>query len=401
MSVTAPAQSVQAAQQRQNAITIAYYVTFIGLGMVTASLGPTLSGLAANTGSPLNAISWLFTMRALGYLLGSFLGGRLYDRYAGHPIIAGMLGLMLFTMLTIPLISSLWLLAAIVMLLGLGEGTMDVGINTLIVWLRRANVGPYMNALHFFFGIGTVIAPLVVARAIGLTGDITWAYWVLGGLLLPMIIWVARLPSPPAESEDDSTSGLGVNYLLTGMVAFFLFLYVGAESGYSGWIDKYALALGHATESTAAYWTSLFWFAFTLGRLLSLPLTVRVRPRVILWGGLFGQLICALLILFWPTSSSVLTVGIAGTGLSMAAIFPVMLTWAGRRMKITGFVTSWFFIGSSAGGMFFPWFIGQFFESSGPQVTMYTVLGSLLLGITVFALLMWYAGQPKQLSGNE
>ncbi len=394
MSTTASALTVGAAHQRQNAITFAYYATFIGLGMVTASLGPTLSGLAANTGSPLNAISWLFTMRALGYMLGSFIGGRLYDRYAGHPIIAAMLGLMLITMIAIPIVSSLWLLAAIILLLGVGEGTMDVGINTLIVWLRRANVGPYMNALHFFFGIGTVIAPLVVAQAIGLTGDITWAYWVLGGLLLPMIIWVARLPSPPAESAEEQTSGLKVNYLLTGLVAFFLFLYVGVEGSFSGWIDKYALALGHATELTAAYWTSLFWFAFTVGRLISIPITARVRPRVILWGGLFGELVCALLILFWPQSSTLLSIGVIGTGLSMAAIFPVMLTWAGRRMKITGFVTSWFFIGASAGGMFFPWFIGQFFESTGPRITMYTVLISLFLGISVFAVLMRYAGKP-------
>jgi MFS transporter, FHS family, Na+ dependent glucose transporter 1 len=385
----------QLARRRQTTISAAYYAAFIGLGLVTASLGPTLSGLAEHTGSALSTISWLFTMRALGYLLGSFLGGRLYDRLPGHPIVAAMFGLIIVTMVLTPMISIFWLLAFVILLLGVGEGTMDVGVNTLIVWLHRPNVGPAMNALHFFFGVGTVISPLIVAQAIGLSGDITWAYWVLALLLLPIVFWLARLPSPTPEEDEGTTGDTVTNYLLTGMVAFFLFLYVGMEGSFSGWIDKYALALGHATELTAAYWTSLFWFAFTFGRLLSIPVTARVRPRTLLAGGLIGGIVCVGAILIWPGSATVLSVGVFGAGVCMASIFPVTLTWAGRRMTITGFVTSWFFIGASAGGMFFPWLIGQLFESTGPRVTMFTILGSLLLGLAWFGILTFYAGNLK------
>jgi MFS transporter, FHS family, Na+ dependent glucose transporter 1 len=386
---------LSSAPARQNAITLAYYAAFIGLGMVTASLGPTLTGLAAQTGSPLNAISALFTFRALGYLLGSFVGGRLYDRYPGHPIIAGMLAVMMVTMLAAPVIPSLWLLAAVILVLGVGEGTLDVGVNTLIVWLRRPNVGPYMNALHFFFGVGTVIAPLIVAQAIWFTGGIAWAYWVIGLLLAPILVWLARLPSPTPEAERANPELGGVNYLLTGLVAFFLFLYVGIEGGFSGWIDKYALATGHATELTAAYWTSLFWFAFTFGRLVFIPVTARVRPRTLLTTKLIGGIVCVGVVLLWPASTVGLSIGVAGAGFCMAAIFPVMLTWAGRRMTITGFVTSWFFIGASAGGMFFPWFIGQLFESSGPRITMLTTLACLVLSLAMFGVLMVYSGKRR------
>lgn len=393
--MTTTATTIPAIPARQSAITVAYYAAFIGLGMVTASLGPTLTGLAAQTGSPLNAISALFTFRALGYLLGSFVGGRLYDRYPGHPILAGMLAVMMVTVLVTPVIPSLWLLGAVILVLGLGEGTLDVGINTLIVWLRRPTVGPYMNALHFFFGVGTVIAPLIVAQAIWFTGGIAWAYWVIGLLLAPTLVWLARLPSPTPEAERTNPELGRVNYLLTGMVAFFLFLYVGVEGGFSGWIDKYALATGHATELTAAYWTSLFWFAFTFGRLVFIPITAHVRPRTLLTAKLIGGIVCVGVVLLWPASTVGLSIGVAGAGFCMAAIFPVMLTWAGRRMTITGFVTSWFFIGASAGGMFFPWFIGQLFESNGPRITMLTTLASLLLSLAMFGVLMVYAGKRR------
>jgi fucose permease len=395
MTSTTTTISALAAHQQRTGITVGYYAAFIGLGMVTASLGPTLSGLAEQTNSPLSTISILFTLRALGYLVGSFLGGRLYDRYAGHPIVAGMLVVMLLTMLAIPMTSLLWLLSAIIFVLGLGEGTLDVGVNTMIVWLHRPNIGPAMNALHFFFGVGTVIAPLVVAWALGLTGGINWAYWLLGLLLLPILLWIARLPSPPPEADQAGEQVGEINYLLTGMVAFFLFLYVGVEGGFSGWIDKYAREMGHATELTAAYWTSLFWFAFTFGRLISIPITARVRPRTLLTVELLGGIFCVAAVLLWPASRTVLWIGVAGAGLFMSALFPVTLTWAGRRMTVTGFVTSWFFIGASLGGMFFPWFIGQLFESRGPSVTMLTTLACLLLGLAWFGVLMVYAGKPK------
>jgi len=65
--------------------TLGYYAAFIALGLVSASLGPTLPGLANNTGSQLSHISLLFVARSSGYLAGSLLGGRLYDRITGHP----------------------------------------------------------------------------------------------------------------------------------------------------------------------------------------------------------------------------------------------------------------------------------------------------------------------------
>ena len=68
--------------------TFTYYASFIALGMTTASLGPTLLGLATQTGSALNEVSILFTARSFGYLIGSFIGGRLYDRLPGHRTMA-------------------------------------------------------------------------------------------------------------------------------------------------------------------------------------------------------------------------------------------------------------------------------------------------------------------------
>jgi len=60
--------------------TIGYYLAFIAFGLTVAALGPNLLHLAENTQVTLKAISGLFTARSLGFLIGAFLGGRLFDR---------------------------------------------------------------------------------------------------------------------------------------------------------------------------------------------------------------------------------------------------------------------------------------------------------------------------------
>jgi FHS family Na+ dependent glucose MFS transporter 1 len=105
---TVSARPIPAAVSGKASKTIAYYAAFVALGLVVASLGPTLPGLAEHTRTRLSEISFLFTARSLGYLLGSLLGGRLYDRVPGHWVMVTVL-IMMAVMLTLaPLMSLLW-----------------------------------------------------------------------------------------------------------------------------------------------------------------------------------------------------------------------------------------------------------------------------------------------------
>ena len=351
-----------------------YYLAFIALGLTVASLGPTLPGLAAQTRSTLRDISFLFTARAFGYLLGSYAGGRGYDRFAGHPLMAAMLALMALTLALAPLMAWLPLLTFVLFVLGVGEGAIDVGGNTLLVWAQRARVGPYMNGLHFFFGVGAFLSPLLIAPAVALGGGIHSAYWLLALLLLPSIIWLLRVRGPAAQHTELAGTALHVNRPLLGLVVLFFFAYTAAEGGFGGWIYSYALGMRLSDETTAAYLTSAFWGALTIGRLLAIPLALKARPSVIIAADLAGCLLSLGIMLAGAGSLPLTWLGACGLGLCMASIFPTMLGLAGQRMTITGSVTGWFFVGASAGNMFLPWLIGQVFESSGPLV------GPMLLG---------------------
>lgn len=381
---------------RPIAATLAYYAGFIALGLTTASLGPTLPGLAEQTQTRLGEISFLFTARSFGYLPGSLFSGRLYDRFRGHPLLAvGLIG-MAAVLAAVPLTPLVVALAAILFLVGAAEGFIDVGTNTLIVWVHREKVGPFMNGLHFFFGVGAFLAPLLVAQIALISGGIAGAYWALAVLIAPVALNIARLPSPPIlRARAANGERERVQYGLVALIALFFFLYAGAEVGFSGWIFTYVTRRGLADETSAALINSIFWGALTLGRLISIPIAMRFSARTLLAVDLAGAAASAALMVALPDAMPALWIGAFGLGLSMASVFPTMLSLAGARMTMTGNINSIFFAAASAGGMSVPWVIGQLFERAGPQALMWAILLCMILSSAAFILLERYSAQRR------
>ena len=375
-------------------ITIGYYAAFVALGLASASLGPTLPGLAELTQSRLAQISSLFAARSLGYLAGSLLGGRLYDRVPGHPVMAAGILVMAGMLALAPLVPWLWMLIAVILILGLAEGALDVGGNTLLVWVHRERVAPFMNGLHFFFGVGAFLSPLIIAQAMLGGGGIIRAYWMLAVLLLPAAIWPLRFSSPAAPRASADGSVGHVNGRLVTVIVLFFFLYTGAEISFGGWIYSYAVALRLSSDAVAAYLTSTFWGALTVGRLLAVPVAMRFPPRSVLLVDCIGCLGSLGVLILGSNSLTATFLGTCGMGLFMASIFPSALSLAQGRMRITGQITGWFFVGASAGGMVLPWLIGQFFESTGPRATMVILLVDMVAAMGILAVLTFQSVRP-------
>jgi FHS family Na+ dependent glucose MFS transporter 1 len=392
----AQAQRASIETRRRRLQTSAYFAAFVALGLTTGSLGPTLPGLAEQTRSRFDEISFLFMARSLGYMFGSFGGGKLFDKAPGNRVMAAALVFMAALMWAVPSMPLVWLLTVVLLALGAAEGALDVGGNTLLVWAHGEKVGPFMNGLHFFFGVGAFISPIIVAQAMLVSNNTALAYRALALLLLPAAVWIFRLPSPQPQSVSKHSPATRTDLKLVGLIALFLFLYLGAEIGMGGWIFTYTVKLGLSGENAAAYLTSAFWGALTLGRLLAIPLAARLRPRSILLMDLAGCAASVAIILLRPGSVACLWIGACGMGLAMASIFPTIFSFAERRMAITGKVTGWFLVGASAGAMSVPWLIGQLFDSIGPRVMMITILVDLALAAAIFAIMIRYSAQTDQ-----
>ncbi len=371
--------------------TLGYYATFIILGMVGASVGPFLPKLAEQTGSTLSAISVIFIARSSGFLCSALFGGRLYDRVSGHLLIAGVMAGIALMFVAMPFIPVLWLLTGLMLVFGIAVGLLDVGGNTLIVWVHRQEVAPFMNGLHFFFGFGAFLSPLLIAWTMGRSGRILEVCWILAVLIIPVAAWIMTLPNPQPEHVSEHAQRHGKQpYGLLCLAVLFFFLYDGAEISFGNWIFTYTMLQKLGDQTQAAYLTSAFWGAFTFGRLLSIPCAVRIPPLKMLVGCLTGGLISLSLIVFQPQALPALIVGTCGTGLAMSAVFPTMLSFIGRRVRITGQITGWFFVGASLGAMMVPWVIGQFLETLGPRIVMICILAAFAGACLVFGGLLLY-----------
>jgi FHS family Na+ dependent glucose MFS transporter 1 len=367
--------------------TAVYYLSFICLGMATAVLGPTLQGLAKNTDSTLAQISSLFLLSSFGYLLGSFAAGRVYDRVKGHPILCLALLILASMMVLVPLVKALLFLQVLFFIIGSAGGSLDVGINTLIVWLHGDRVPPFMNGLHAFFGIGTTVAPLIVAAVLSNMGSLNSVYWALAILILPVGLLILFFPSPSHILARQNAVDRPAVPILIFLTVVIFFTYTGAELGFGGWIYTYTTSQEYANPAMAASINAVFWAALTVGRLISIPLAVKLKPQIILWVDFCGVIVSLLIIIFFSSTETLLWFGTIGTGLFMASIFPTLLNDAQSRMHMSGKVTSMFFIGSSLGSMAIPWLMGQLIIPFGATAAMIVVLCSILLATATYYIL--------------
>ena len=380
--------SVNSGNNRRSFTTFAYFIAFIGLGLTGAVLGPTLPALSDLTRTTLSQISILFAARSLGYLVSSILSGHLYDRISGHILMGVSLVGMCVSLIITPYVSLLWVLTGVLFFTGFSQAVVDVGGNTLIVWLHGRRVGPYMNALHMFYGIGTFIAPIVIAQSIIRSGSVTPGYWVIAAFILLSALQIFVIPSQkiPASASGKDTNQSG--QLLVLLAAGLIFCYSSFANIFGGWIFTYVTQLSLTTEANAAYLTSIFWGAFTIGRLFSIPIAARFNPGRILLGDLLGCLISIGIILIFPTSIAAIWIGAAGLGISAASLFPTTVSLVERRIEITGKITSWFVVGSALGAMIPPWIVGQLIETTYSLVIMISVLVMIVFGLIVYFFMM-------------
>ena len=271
---------------------------------------------------------------------------------------------------------------------GLAASILDVGCNTLLLWTHGDKAGPYLNGLHFFFGVGSLIAPLLFAQVLLATNDIQWLYWSFAIVSVPMAVWFWFLQEPKhAGRTEEASSAIFPGWPVLVMAVLF-FLYVGIELGFGNWIYTYSLSLNLENEITAARLAAAFWGAFTFGRLLGVWVSTKMRSKAILTMDIIGCAISIVVIIIWKDLSTMLWLGTIGIGLSMASIFPTLIMLAGERMQITGTITGWFLVGAGAGSMLLPWLIGQVFVITGPQAMTTVLLVTLLSFILVFLLFL-------------
>ncbi|HEX9259992.1 MAG TPA: MFS transporter [Acidimicrobiales bacterium] len=367
--------------------TAAYFIAFVGLGLMAGCLGPALDVLRDRSGTSLGTIAWLFTITSLGYLVGSIVMGRRYDRMDGHQLMAISIVGAAAGVSLLAVSHPFAVMGVAVLVMGLAQGGVDTGGNTLLTWLHPSGLAPRMIALHASFGVGAMMAPLVLAVSrVTTDGEITLGLLTIGAVMVVCAVRLRGLPSPRPATHGHGDAKPPATRRALVAVAFFYFVYVGVELGFIGWLFTFGVDRGFDEDTSAAWLVSAFWFAFTGGRLLGVIVARWITPLQYLWIDL------------GLTAAGALALGTAGDnrgaivgatlliGLAQATMYPAMMNLAGDRMAFTGTASAWFVGGSGAGGLLLPLVIGQLFDHVGSEVLPWFLLGSLALSAVTIVL---------------
>jgi MFS family permease len=222
---------------------IAVTLMFVINGTVIGGYGGLLPSLRDKLGIDATHIAIMLFCAGAAAILAMQVGGRLADALGAREITLAAIPLLIAGMITIGLAPSFAIAIIGVVLIGLGNGAMDVAMNAMGVQVEAARQRPIMSFFHAFWSIGTFIgagAVLLLATVLGLRG---------GAIVTPLSISIAVA----------GIVVLGILFKITPKAAVVHHTIDGVKTRIpkAAWIlGVMALAFG-LSEGTATDWSSL------------------------------------------------------------------------------------------------------------------------------------------------
>jgi len=320
------------------------FIAFISLGMPDGLLGVAWPSMSSFFGQDLESLGFLLASVTLGYLLSSFSSGWLVQ----HLGVGRLLGLScLFTGLALVLYTFCpwWALVLVfACFLGLGAGAIDAGLNNYVEAHFSEGL---MQWLHAFYGLGITAGPLIMTWGIQHLNSWKPGYLIVGifQLLLALTFLIKQkawedkpgdLAGKNTSTEEAFEPAAFVKTLQNPrawLSASLFLIYAGIELGTGHWAFSILTKSRGISDADAGLASSLYWFLFTVGRILAGLASHKVKARTLVWAGMGLGLVS--LSLYWLNVSplvSLLALGLSG--FALAPIFPGLVsTTAGRVGK--------------------------------------------------------------------
>lgn len=291
-----------------------------------------------------------------------------------------------------------------------------------------------MQALHFSFALGAVVAPILAKLALGgavtdpqahlngsdgnhasvhslpsspsslklhLTLNFVWSYVVIGTylLLVAVFFFILYLKSSAVRdrlklSTQKFKTAKYHNALIL-LLSFFFLCYVGAEVTYGSYIFTYAKTYVAMTENEAAGLNTVFWGTFAICRGLAICFATCSSPGSMILLSVICSTVSSLFLALFSKHPISLWLGSAVYGASMATIFPSGISWVEQYTTIQGKSAALFVMGAALGEMCIPAMVGllQGYYPTLP-VLMYSSLGAASMTAVLFPVLYKLATSP-------
>ncbi|GFU24416.1 sodium-dependent glucose transporter 1 [Nephila pilipes] len=341
------------------------------------------------------------------------------------------------TMLAIPWSRSISVLTALMVGNGLSLGVLDTGGNVCCLNIWGKDSGPIYQALHFIFGLGGLIGPLVAAPFVGhyvklessnefevstntssigqsLANNsflivegvppVTYAFTAIGcfALLVTVLFLVVCIISPVDNQEQQDSSAqvrersLSFILLIVFLNIVLVFVETGTEVGYAQMLASYVVKGPlKLTPTIGSYMTSAYWAAFSVSRFASVFLAIFFSNlQLIVFDVVVSAIGAAVLVFFGASNEWAMWLATILLGVGIASFFPSAIGWIESYITVTNKMASSFCVGAAFGQMLIPYIIGSYIEEM-PDILIYIEVASCVLSAAI-VLIMWLILRKKK-----
>ncbi len=260
------------------------YLAFISLGLPDSLLGAGWPAMHGFFSAPLSAAGVISMVISGGTIVSSLASERLIRRLGTRMVTLLSVLLTAGALWGFSVSTRFWMLCVWAVPYGLGAGSIDAALNNYVALHYTSRD---MSWLHCFWGVGTIISPQIMSRALirasWQAGYRTVSLIQLGiaaVLLLTLPLWRVHAETAPGE-ERGSVLGIRGALRLRGapelLCAFFC--YCSAESVCMLWAASYLVTVRGVGVERAAAFASLFFIGMTAGRFLAGFLSNRLGDR--------------------------------------------------------------------------------------------------------------------------
>jgi len=389
---------VQLIEPRFRGLFVSLFALFTLYGTSMTIIGATLPKILANFHWNYLTAGIVIGAGAVAYFVSTYLAGWLVKRWGPKPTIELALslivaGLAFFATTPDPAINTL-----LSVLIGLGQGGVEVGVNSTILRMDAGNSGRPMNLLHGAFAVGAIVGPLAISLL--MQSGLDWAavyrgMAVIFVLLAALMAFAVLPPVQPQAAERDETrerSSANPAYWLS---FFALFLYVGVELGISNWVAEYFVVAFAYPADASAMLVSLFWLGVLAGRFGIPALYNGSRPEAVLVAlSTLATASIALLMLLGYAAPSAIRADIGRSSLFLAGLgcsiyYPGVMTLLGKcfpqaQSQAIGFAAT----GGGIGSFLFPFLMSSIAQDWGIRAGFATY-GVFAAGMTLVS--VWLA----------
>ena len=261
------------------------YLAFISLGLPDSLLGAAWPVMHGFFGVPVSFAGLVSMLISGSTIVSSLMSERLTRRLGTQYVTLLSVLLTAAAMGGFALSRHFWMLCLWAVPYGLGAGSIDAALNNYVALHYSARS---MSWLHCFWGVGTILSPQVMSRAIA---RYSWqagygAVALIQGcialvLLLTLPLWrvhpsLGRETQPPLGVKG-ALGIRGVKPLLLGF-----FSYCSLESICMLWIASFLMATRGIGPQQAAAFASLFFIGMTGGRFVSGLVSDRLGDRAMI-----------------------------------------------------------------------------------------------------------------------